>query len=277
MGYKHIFAKDADGEALELSTNPGGKKIHPTMTDWTYDQSNWVEIVLPAKLNPNNLQLFDDKTLLGQTIVGKLVDKVNPCIEVVANPLPTNKETGYNENQYVAANFMPADYAPNADYFLVAPKPQEHAIIHWAIYEGNDIFTMPEKNAAGTLDVVIKGKFALAAEQPYFDMANTTIAQTLQVGNVYDLDVIVKRKVTRQGAPRLMEESDVSNIWEVAVVKVTETDVTTPISTVDAGREVARVRYYNLMGVESDRPFQGVNIIVKEYTDGTRSTTKVIR
>ena len=74
-----------------------------------------------------------------------------------------------------------------------------------------------------------------------------------------------------------MEESDVSNIWEVAVVKVTETDVTTPISTVDAGREVARVRYYNLMGVESDRPFQGVNIIVKEYTDGTRSTTKVIR
>ena len=124
---------------------------------------------------------------------------------------------------------------------------------------------------------MIKGKFALAAEQPYFDMANTTIAQTLQVGNVYDLDVIVKRKVTRQGAPRLMEESDVSNIWEVAVVKVTETDVTTPISTVDAGREVARVRYYNLMGVESDRPFQGVNIIVKEYTDGTRSTTKVIR
>ena len=76
-----------------------------------------------------------------------------------------------------------------------------------------------------------------------------------------------------------MEESDVSNIWEVAVVKVTETapDVTTPISTVDAGREVARVRYYNLMGVESSTPFQGVNIIVKEYTDGTRSTTKVIR
>ena len=280
-GYKHIFAKDADGEALDLSTNPGGKKIHPTMTDWTYDQSNWVEIVLPAQLNSNNLQLFDDKSLLGQTIVGKLVDKVNPRIEVVANPLPTSKETGYNENQYVAANFMPADYTPNAGYFLVAPKPQEHAIIHWAVYEGNGIFTMPEKNAAGTLDVVIKGKFALAAEQPYFDMANTTIAQTLQVGHVYDLDVIVKRKVTRQGAPRLMEESDVSNIWEVAVVKVTETapdvNVITPISTVDAGREVARVRYYNLMGVESDRPFQGVNIIVKEYTDGTRSTTKVIR
>ncbi|MBQ6649490.1 MAG: starch-binding protein [Muribaculaceae bacterium] len=278
-GYKHIFAKDADGEALDLSTNPGGKKIHPTMTDWTYDQSNWVEIVLPAQLNSNNLQLFDDKSLLGQTIVGKLVDKVNPRIEVVANPLPTSKETGYNENQYVAANFMPADYTPNAGYFLVAPKPQEHAIIHWAVYEGNGIFTMPEKNAAGTLDVVIKGKFALAAEQPYFDMANTTIAQTLQVGHVYDLDVIVKRKITRQGAPRLMEESDVSNIWEVAVVMVKETapDVTTPISTVDAGREVAKVRYYNLMGVESNRPFKGVNIIVKEYTDGTRSTTKVIR
>ena len=41
-------------------------------------------------------------------------------------------------------------------------------------------------------------------------------------------------------------------------------------------RTLKGTRYYNLMGVESSSPFQGVNIIVKEYTDGSRESSKVI-
>lgn len=40
---------------------------------------------------------------------------------------------------------------------------------------------------------------------------------------------------------------------------------------------VKSVRYYNVAGVESATPFKGVNIVVREMTDGTISTTKVVK
>ncbi len=39
---------------------------------------------------------------------------------------------------------------------------------------------------------------------------------------------------------------------------------------------VKSVKYVNVAGIVSDRPFQGVNIVVTEYTDGTSTTSKVI-
>ena len=44
-----------------------------------------------------------------------------------------------------------------------------------------------------------------------------------------------------------------------------------------AGKTVAGVKYYNLAGMASDKPFDGVNIIVTTYTDGSRSSAKVLR
>ena len=61
--------------------------MYELMQDWTFDQSNWVELVLPGE---SDLTL-DDMSLLGQTIVGKLVDNVNPTIELVANPIPNQQ------------------------------------------------------------------------------------------------------------------------------------------------------------------------------------------
>ena len=49
------------------------------------------------------------------------------------------------------------------------------------------------------------------------------------------------------------------------------------ISTVESDRQVKSVRYYNLAGVESPEPFKGANIKVTTYSDGTRTTEKMIR
>jgi hypothetical protein len=56
---------------------------------------------------------------------------------------------------------------------------------------------------------------------------------------------------------------------------VLETDVT-GIKDIDANREVAGVTYYNMAGQQSDKAFDGVNIVVTKYTDGTKKTTKVV-
>ena len=53
-------------------------------------------------------------------------------------------------------------------------------------------------------------------------------------------------------------------------------DPFTGINGIEA-RPVASVKYVNLMGQTSNEPFEGVNIVVTNYVDGTQTTTKVIK
>lgn len=52
---------------------------------------------------------------------------------------------------------------------------------------------------------------------------------------------------------------------------------TTAVEEINAGKTVASVNYYNLAGQMSAQPVDGVNIVVTTYTDGTRTTAKVIK
>ena len=51
----------------------------------------------------------------------------------------------------------------------------------------------------------------------------------------------------------------------------------TTIKEVNAQRTVVATRYYNLMGVESNKPFDGINIVVTTYSDGSRTSQKILR
>ena len=63
---------------------------------------------------------------------------------------------------------------------------------------------------------------------------------------------------------------------------VVENQITVPVGVITgidnvASKNVAGVKYYNLAGIESDVPFQGVNIEVTTYTDGSRTTRKIMK
>ena len=45
----------------------------------------------------------------------------------------------------------------------------------------------------------------------------------------------------------------------------------------DVNKSVESVTYVNAQGMQSSKPFDGVNLVVTRYTDGTTSTTKVVR
>lgn len=66
---------------------------------------------------------------------------------------------------------------------------------------------------------------------------------------------------------------------EPVVVTINQNGSTPPtaINVVDAAKNLESVTYYNLAGVESATPFQGVNIEVKKYSDGSKTTSKVVR
>ena len=61
-----------------------------------------------------------------------------------------------------------------------------------------------------------------------------------------------------------------------ATFKVTVPGTSTAVTDINA-KAVAGVKYYNLAGVESDMPFDGVNVVVTTYTDGTKAASKVIK
>ncbi len=54
------------------------------------------------------------------------------------------------------------------------------------------------------------------------------------------------------------------------------TGTVTGIETI-SGKAVAGVRYYNVAGMASDKAFDGVNIVVTTYTDGTQRVAKVVK
>ena len=78
------------------------------------------------------------------------------------------------------------------------------------------------------------------------------------------------------GAQAIITATSASNPNVKASVKVTATNVTA-ITTVEGEKTVNSVRYYNVAGMESDIPFKGMNIVVKTYSDGSRTTEKMIR
>jgi len=68
-------------------------------------------------------------------------------------------------------------------------------------------------------------------------------------------------------------------VFPVDATAVTDADFgkVSSIADITANGDVVSVRYYDLMGVESATPFDGINIVVTTYSDGSRTATKVLR
>lgn len=51
----------------------------------------------------------------------------------------------------------------------------------------------------------------------------------------------------------------------------------TGVEKIDNAAQVVGVDYYNLAGMRSSKPFNGMNIVVTRYSDGSKTTTKVVK
>jgi hypothetical protein len=91
-------------------------------------------------------------------------------------------------------------------------------------------------------------------------------------GNFYSLDHTQAYRLVVNG--KESKDLKFENIYTDLEVMITKDN--TAVEEIDANREVAGVRYYNLAGQEM-REANGVTIVVTTYTDGTTSTSKVIK
>ncbi len=76
---------------------------------------------------------------------------------------------------------------------------------------------------------------------------------------------------------QLVEDTESKDaVTNIKMVVTQNNAISTAVNDISA-KTVANVKYVNLAGAESNKPFDGVNIMVTTYTDGTKLAAKVIK
>ena len=244
-----------------------------------YAQNNWMLVSLPVKLYN---QLNEKSTVT--SITGTLTEKTNVAMEAT-NVVFENATNDFAPNTYCPINFMGessvkgTNPAYTSSYYFATPKANEYANVVWAVYNGTDgAFYLPS-HTTGSINVQ---EFKAAFNVDY--SLNSVDNPTLTDGEVYSFEALVKEVAVAttdaKSAPRKTAyDSTVapSTKFVVYPLDLDDKKVATGVNDVNSAKEVKGVSYFNMMGVESAQPFDGVNIMVTTYTDGTQSATKVLR
>jgi hypothetical protein len=137
----------------------------------------------------------------------------------------------------------------------------------------------PYKVTAGTKDDnILVGTFfdeATADGSNYRQLANsvgTHNTETYVVSGVGFWDVVSKLV----GNNAYLDATLANSNEEGYLLHINESDVITGVEDNVASKAVESVKYYNVAGIESAAPFEGVNIVVTTYTDGSKTTVKKI-
>ena len=277
-----------------------------------YDQSNWVKLTLStlypeissmsAEAQVNLLRRYTGYVLPAEGVHAQLVNNVNPEMRIAhALPEPGDEnEYRANPNVFITANFVGTQDCeePVADsghterntYFFVTPKPQEYAKITWAVYAGNDKFYVPDYGSYALVD----GHYEFMNQgnlDGYFPVKWDLMPQVPNItpGEAYRFNAIIR--LADENNPAIAGDGPTRANGEVPYkpyggtvpyivypIDLNTTDgIITAVNDVNTTKTVKQVRYYNLAGVESSEPFDGVNVVVTTYTDGTRTAAKVVK
>ena len=273
----YIVVKDAAQAVRNFSTPAGDKffNINGNKQE-EYAQNNWMLVSLPVELYN---QVNEKNTVT--SITGSLTEKFNVAMEAT-KVVFENATNNFAPNTYCPINFMGEssvkgnNTAYTSSYYFATPKANEYANVVWAVYNGG-AFYLPSHT--GSINVQ---EFKAAFKVDY--SLNSVDNPELTSGNVYSFEALVKEVAVpttdAKSAPRKTAyDSTVapSTKFVVYPLDLDDKKVATGVNDVNSAKEVKGVSYFNMMGVESAQPFDGVNIMVTTYTDGTSSAAKVLR
>lgn len=277
-GKNYIVVKDAAQAVRNLSAPTDDDKsfnINGNKQE-EYTQNNWMLVSLPVELYN---QVNETNTVT--SITGTLTEKTNVAMEATNVVFENVTNDDFTPNTYCAINFMGASSVKGENsaytYYFATPKANEYANVVWAVYNGTDgAFYLPSNN--GSINVQ---EFKAAFNVDY--SLNSKNAPQLTDGKLYSFEALVKEVATTEAksAPRKAAyDATVAPSTKFVVYPLNldaDKEVVTGVNDVNSAKEVKGVSYFNMMGVESAQPFDGVNIMVTTYTDGTSSAAKVLR
>lgn len=291
-----LWCKD-QGDASIDKTYPKGSQIDYLKNDANaqngrdWDQSNWVALQFTAPSGSNHpvttlLTGVEGKLIKQATIQGIYTNNINFTITMAEDKLEfvEGQTAPYTKNEYCTANFLPenlnlteqstgaVNYGDDNKYFFMNPKIQEVCHITYAEWnKDKECFTVPSTSG-------FSGAFTV--DLTYNVQPNVNLSTYLTDGDIYQFKAIVQRtSISAYGPKDIEHNTDPNGAFKVYPLDLTsDSNIPTAINTVSVGNgEVKSVKYVNVAGIVSDVPFQGVNIVVTEYTDGTRTTTKMLK
>ena len=279
-GKNYIVVKDAAQAVRNLSAPTADDKFFNINGNKQeeYTQNNWMLVSLPVELYN---QLNEKSTVT--SITGSLTEKFNVAMEAT-KVVFENVTTDFAPNTYCALNFMGESSvkgnnpAYTSSYYFATPKANEYANVVWAVYNGTDgAFYLPVHQGSANAQ-----EFKAAFKVDY--SLNSVATPELVDGDMYSFEALVKEVAVAttdaKSAPRKTAyDSTVTTSTKFMVypLDLDANKVATGVNDVNSAKEVKGVSYFNMMGVESAQPFDGVNIMVTTYTDGTQSAAKVLR
>ena len=196
-------------------------------------------------------------------------------------------DLGYNS--YIPANFYESNwngvdainsntYVDNQNddavisLYFMNPKAQEVARI-WGVWNGNGGFAVYNEgfyNRFGIHGAVNVGGWE-------YNYGGGGVAADLVKDQAYLFHAVVAKPATtgRAAAPAASNDA-ASSTLVIYPLDLSAQGSMTAVKDIVGDRTVKSVSYYNIMGVESAQPHDGVNIVVTRYTDGSTSTAKVM-
>ncbi len=278
-GKNYIVVKDAAQAVRNLSAPTDDDKFFNINGNKQeeYAQNNWMLVSLPVELYN---QVNEKNTVT--SITGTLDEKLN--VAMTATNVVAGEAADFAPNTYCPINFMGEssvkgnNTAYTSRYYFATPKANEYANVVWAVYNGTDgAFYLPSHKGSANAQ-----EFKAAFKVDY--SLNSVATPELANGDMYSFEALVKEVAVAttdaKSAPRKTAyDSTVapSTKFVVYPLDLDANKVSTGVNDVNSAKEVKGVSYFNMMGVESAQPFDGVNIMVTTYTDGTSSAAKVLR
>ena len=256
-----LYAKDNNNYANKSIIENGQvdymQRAGMTAAD-SYDQSNWVA------LNVENPDSYVGKDL---SVTGTLLRKPNPEMTVTKITATDPEQSGYMPNVYIPASFMgetqTSTVGNQETFFFVTPKPQEYAHITWAVYGGDGKFYVAAPQ--GSINqAALKGGFVA-------DGSLIGGLTSFESGETYEFYAIIQVNPSNK-SPYLTGGYST----DYTVYPTSAPTVITAVNDVNVTKTIAGTRYYNLAGMASDQPFDGINIVVTTFSDGSKQAVKVL-
>ena len=281
-----------------------------TVERWvgTFDQSNWVKIALPEGADAKYLE---GKIIKGGTVTGRSnlqafpSDPLGLTISLKDDaPLPVaGEEVSYEPNLYCCGNFVKQD-----SWFFVKPQNQEYANIHWAVWHAADTMFYAPKNNTG-----LPGSFPISMSL-WEPQPNISPFDVFEDGLQYEFPAMIEFRLGvnfgliidpgfdgdiiiwgdgNYNAPRRMDVTDNPGvrptyvdseggvyIYTVIVypLRLSSPGILTGVDeNVQSVKTLVNTQYVDLQGRVSDKPFEGLNIVRKTFSDGSVTTMKAIK
>ena len=254
------------------------------------------------------LRNYVGRVIPAGSVKAQLADLVNPTMHLALDALPdagTLQENTYyeNPNVYVISSLGGSQtgtdkYGRTYDFFFVTPKPNEFATITWAVYGGNGKFYAPTSgwyDFDGGQRYNINGYDLNGYFPVEWDAQSKPADMEDYVGQLFSFKGIVhyneastgggsgvRRKYGEvSGTPPYTFKTNVNtSSYTISPIDLNPqgNSIITSVEAVEvAPADVESVTYVDVMGRQSSRPFEGVNIVVTRYTDGSVQTTKELR